>query len=286
MGARETFLDLAARGIRLVAQGDRLVVTPASLLTAEDRDAIRHYRDELLALLTEGPDSDHRRAGGTSATPVPAERAADPVVLSDWQAADRAYQRHAWRCPACSSAGRGYGSRCPTGAELWKAYTAQPGPATSKPERQPQPAEPPRHPFERERRNWTPATEPELRRMAAMLELLATEPRQRPEPKPARREYTPASDEELERMLTRWHRARAAGLTPDEADRLADRLHTRDREGLRDLHACLECRHLRAQFGGGWACRMWRVTGAADAALPREFVVGLHRCAGFDGGGT
>lgn len=123
-------------------------------------------------------------------------------------------------------------------------------------------------------------------RKAAMLELLATEPRQRPEPKPARREYTPASDEELERMLTRWHRARAAGLTPDEADRLADRLHTRDREGLRDLHACLECRHLRAQFGGGWACRMWRVTGAADAALPREFVVGLHRCAGFDGGGT
>ncbi|TCS95258.1 hypothetical protein EDC36_1155 [Tepidimonas ignava] len=222
MGARETFLDLAARGIRLVAQGDRLVVTPASLLTAEDRDAIRHYRDELLALLTEGPDSDHRRAGGTSATPVPAERAADPVVLSDWQAADRAYQRHAWRCPACSSAGRGYGSRCPTGAELWKAYTAQPGPATSKPERQPQPAEPPRHPFERERRNWTPATEPELRRMAAMFE-----------------------------------RARALGFSSEEADRAADVAQWRDRTGD-DRRLCLECRSLRAGASSRWWCAAQR----------------------------
>lgn len=157
MGGRETFLDLAARGIRLAAQGDRLVARPASRLTDEDRDAIRQHRASLLRLLAQGPQVHSDPATNPScaqcppATPVRTEGA---TAGDAWCNADAAYRRHQWACPDCSPAGRGYGSRCPDGARLWAACTAQRSLASHKLERQPQgtSAEPPPQSFEGARR--------------------------------------------------------------------------------------------------------------------------------------
>jgi hypothetical protein len=44
--------DFARRGLTLRATAGRLSVSPASALTATDREAIRQRRDELLALLS------------------------------------------------------------------------------------------------------------------------------------------------------------------------------------------------------------------------------------------
>ena len=49
-----------------------------------------------------------------------------------WQALDKAYQAHHFKCPICIAAGRGirYGLRCGVGAALWTAYSEagqQPG---------------------------------------------------------------------------------------------------------------------------------------------------------------
>ncbi|MCS6810075.1 MAG: hypothetical protein NZ694_02250 [Tepidimonas sp.] len=111
---------------------------------------------------------------------------------SDWQTAARAYQRHHWACPTCASAGRGHGDRCPEGARLWAAYTAQPGSASRRPERQPLDAhaDPTPHPYAKERVRWWPADGREIERMAATFE-----------------------------------RARALGFAPEEADRLAEVAH-------------------------------------------------------------
>jgi len=51
MTASELLDTLRGQGFRLTAEGDRIRVTPASRLTAEQRDAIRQHRTELLAAL-------------------------------------------------------------------------------------------------------------------------------------------------------------------------------------------------------------------------------------------
>ena len=87
----------------------------------------------------------------------------------------------------------------------------------------------------------------------------------------------PASERELVRMLERVQRAEALGLSARQADALADVLHLRDREGPRDMHACVECQHVRADRTG-WYC------GAQRQPLPRELVIRLQRCHMFKGG--
>ena len=52
MGARDLLNDLAGAGVNLTADGGRLVIQPASKLTAELRSALRQAKPELLALLT------------------------------------------------------------------------------------------------------------------------------------------------------------------------------------------------------------------------------------------
>lgn len=72
------------------------------------------------------------------------------------------------------------------------------------------------------------------------------------------------------------------GASDTEAERLADALVQRDREGD-SMHACMECRHL--QTNGHWRCGNWQAAGVAvragDAGLARSMAMQLQRCAGF-----
>lgn len=95
---------------------------------------------------------------------------------------------------------------------------------------------------------------------------------------PASAYWPPADAAELERMAQRTEQALKAGLTPHEAEALADALHQRDREGD-DRRLCLECRHLRAD-DEGWRCASAR---GLRGPLARDLVVRLrHRCPGFE----
>lgn len=58
MGARELLSDLTAAGFALAADGDKVVIRPASKLTDEVRAAIRAAKPALLVLLTQTPDID------------------------------------------------------------------------------------------------------------------------------------------------------------------------------------------------------------------------------------
>lgn len=161
------------------------------------------------------------------------------------------YMTHHWRCPTCSAAGQGYGQRCGEGARLWADYNdaAQRERAEREDAKSQQTASAPAVPIltpEQQRRLWW---------------------------------GEPASAEELKRMAARVERGERLGLSQQEADTLADRLHLRDRD-RDDRHSCLECDAIRAT-PAGWVCRRWRELGSGADALPRQFVVGLHRCPGF-----
>ncbi len=52
MDAQALVQDLTSRGIKLVPNGSKLTVQPASRLTNQDREAIREHKPALLALAT------------------------------------------------------------------------------------------------------------------------------------------------------------------------------------------------------------------------------------------
>lgn len=54
MGARELLADLSGAGFSITANGERLVIRPASKLTDPLRAALREVKPELLALLVRG----------------------------------------------------------------------------------------------------------------------------------------------------------------------------------------------------------------------------------------
>lgn len=64
------------------------------------------------------------------------------------------------------------------------------------------------------------------------------------------------------------------------AERLADKLVIRDREGD-DRRLCLECVYL--QSNGHWRCFNSRVADVAPEGLASELVFSLQRCCGFRG---
>ncbi|GAB3483752.1 hypothetical protein [Polaromonas eurypsychrophila] len=74
------------------------------------------------------------------------------------------------------------------------------------------------------------------------------------------------------------------GLRLEDAEALADKLVTRDREAD-DRRLCLECFHLSGQHGKTWDCRNWQRAGVAlrakDAQLSAALVFQLQRCDGF-----
>ena len=63
--------------------------------------------------------------GATGADNPPA---ANDEVLLDWHSLDEEYQLHHVNCSTCIAAGKGYGQRCDTGADLWRKYDTAPVP--------------------------------------------------------------------------------------------------------------------------------------------------------------
>lgn len=88
---------------------------------------------------------------------------------------------------------------------------------------------------------------------------------------------------EIDTFTARLVRFSTKGVIHADAEQLADKLVTRDREAD-DRRLCLECTHL-AGHAGTWGCRGWQRAGVAmkvrDAGLPGELVCKLQRCDGF-----
>ena len=88
---------------------------------------------------------------------------------------------------------------------------------------------------------------------------------------------------EIDAFTARLARFTERGLGLDDAEALADKLVTRDRESD-DRRLCFECIHL-AGYAGTWGCRNWQRAGVAtkarNAQLPAALVVQLQRCDGF-----
>ena len=84
---------------------------------------------------------------------------------------------------------------------------------------------------------------------------------------------------EIDTLTSRLVQLTDRGLILADAERLADKLVQRDREGD-DRRVCLECLHL--QRG---RCGNWQVAGVAirsrDAQLPPDLILQLQRCDGF-----
>lgn len=87
---------------------------------------------------------------------------------------------------------------------------------------------------------------------------------------------------EIDTFSVRLVRFISQGVSVSDAEALADRLVSRDRESD-DRRLCLECLHLHA--GGGWRCGNWQRAGVAtrarDATLAADFVNLLQRCDGL-----
>ena len=89
---------------------------------------------------------------------------------------------------------------------------------------------------------------------------------------------------EIDTFTARLHHFTRRGLAEPDAERLADKLVTRDREAD-DWRLCLECAHLAGR-AGTWGCRNWQRAGVAntarDAQLSAALVNQPQRCDGFN----
>lgn len=82
---------------------------------------------------------------------------------------------------------------------------------------------------------------------------------------------TPWTDDEIKRFLARAGLFARRGLTHADAETLAEKCLSRDRDiGARDMRACIECKHLQ----GGGRCALTR-----KDALPKTM---FQRCHGFE----
>lgn len=88
---------------------------------------------------------------------------------------------------------------------------------------------------------------------------------------------------EIDTFTARLERFTDKGVTHDEAERLADGLVNRDREGD-DRRLCLECVHLQGR--GRWRCANAAQADVAPEALAPALVLMLQRCNGFLGAGA
>ena len=88
---------------------------------------------------------------------------------------------------------------------------------------------------------------------------------------------------EIDTFTARLHHFTRRGLAESDAERLADKLLTRNREAD-DRRLCLECAHLAGR-AGVWGCRNWQQAAIAskahDAQLPAALVIQPQRCDGF-----
>ncbi len=84
---------------------------------------------------------------------------------------------------------------------------------------------------------------------------------------------------EVDTFTQRLARVTDKGVSYDEAERLADALVIRDREGD-DRRLCMECAHLQGH--GRWRCGNWQRADMAREGIAPALVVMLQRCAGFN----
>ena len=89
---------------------------------------------------------------------------------------------------------------------------------------------------------------------------------------------------EIDNFTARLARFTNKGLSLEDAEALADKLVTRDRESD-DRRLCLECQHCTGQCAGLMRCGNWQRAGmgvrASDAHLSAALVYQLQRCDGF-----
>jgi hypothetical protein len=83
---------------------------------------------------------------------------------------------------------------------------------------------------------------------------------------------------EVDIITARLARFTDKGVSYDEAERLADKLVIRDREGD-DRGLCLEYAHLQGY--GRWRCGNWKKAEVARDWLARDLAFTLQRCGGF-----
>lgn len=88
---------------------------------------------------------------------------------------------------------------------------------------------------------------------------------------------------EIDTFTARLHHFTRRGLVALDAERLADKLVTRDREAD-DRRLCLECVHLAGR-ADVWGCRNWQRAGIASMARQAQLSAALvnqpQRCDGF-----
>lgn len=84
--------------------------------------------------------------------------------------------------------------------------------------------------------------------------------------------------QELDTLMARQALFCQRGASPQDAERLTDRLVNRDRDSD-DRRLCLECRHLRG--AGPYRCGNAQAAGV-HADLARDLVLTLQRCHGYD----
>lgn len=84
--------------------------------------------------------------------------------------------------------------------------------------------------------------------------------------------------QEIDTFTARLARFTDKGASLEEAERLADKLVIRDREGD-DRRLCLECVYL--QSTGRWRCCSSTAADVAREVLASELVRALQRCCGF-----
>ena len=83
---------------------------------------------------------------------------------------------------------------------------------------------------------------------------------------------------EIDTFTARLARFKAKGVTHADAEHLADKLVTRDRESD-DRRLCLECTHLSR--AGAMRCAQWQRAGLGAAGIPAGMAIQLQRCDGF-----
>ena len=123
--------DLAACGIapRLTPDGCGIAL-PAGQLSPAQRAAITANKAALIAFL-QTIDQVQKPAPTAPQTASPAclPALAKPMgwldVSQPWRIADRAYQRHHWKCSVCKAAARGHSERCTEGQRLHDEYTSE-----------------------------------------------------------------------------------------------------------------------------------------------------------------
>ena len=86
------------------------------------------------------------------------------------------------------------------------------------------------------------------------------------------------SGQEIDTFTARLARFTDKGASLEEAERLADKLVIRDREGD-DRRLCLECAHLHG--AGRWRCGNWDAADVAREGLAPDLVKTLQRCSGY-----